>query len=243
MPYIPTFAKIDQSVIATLSANKAPCCAYQVLLALSSFAQNKDYCWPSIAKLKAFIGTITEQSIHKGIRVLEKLGLIKRNQKRIDGNTNTKRFVLKRSQAKPKEEAPQTTQMETIADTAMETIADYKTTKEKTTNSKYKQTNEKPGTNENRFERPSTPTYSQQKKREYLENKRLQEQKKRASYFYGAADGELTKHERTKQHILNTKEADRNDLDHQIAVGELLNDAVSFRKWYFDKVELSLLLS
>ena len=236
MSYLPTFAKIDQTVIATLSANKAPCCAYQVLLALASYAQNKDHCWPSIASLKAFIGTITNQSIHKGIRVLEKLGLLKRNQKRIDGNTNTKRFVLKRSQAKPKEEAPPPTQMETIADTAMETIADYKTTTEKTTISK--KTNE----NISRFERPSTPTYSQTKKREWLEKKRAEENRKRASYFYGARDGELTKHDRTKARIIETKQADRTDLDDLSAVGELL-DGLSFKKWFYDKVELSVLLS
>lgn len=240
MSYLPTFAKIDQTVIATLSANKAPCCAYQVLLALASYAQNKDHCWPSIASLKAFIGTISTQSIHKGIRVLEKLGLIKRNQKRIDGNTNTKRFVLKRSQAKPKEEAPQTTQMETIADTAMETIADEKTTTEKTTISK--QRNEKVETNNTRFKKPNTATPEQTKKREWLEKKKLEEQRKRASYFYGATDGEATKHERNKERILTTKQADRTDLDDLSAVGEIL-DGMSFRKWYYDKVELSILLS
>ena len=236
MPYIPTFAKIDQTVIATLSANKAPCCAYQVLLALSSFAQNKDHCWPSIASLKAFIGTITEQSIHKGIRVLEKLGLLKRNQKRIDGNTNTKRFVLKRSQAKPIESKPIQTETETIADTAMETNADYKTTKEKTTNFITKQTNEKPETNNTRFQRCTTTN------NKATDWKRQQAEKNRLAWFQGAESSEPTKHERAKQRILNTKQADRTDLDDLSAVGELL-DGVSFRKWYFDKVPLGTLLS
>lgn len=239
MSYLPTFAKIDQTVIATLSANKAPCCAYQVLLALASYAQNKDHCWPSIASLKAFIGTITEQSIHKGIRILEKLGLLKRNQKRIDGTTNTKRFVLKRSQAKPKEQPPQTTQMETIADKEMETIADYKTTTEKTTISK--QRNEKPETNNTRFERVQQATPSQKKKREWFE-KRKQAEKNRLAWFQGAESSEPTKHERTIARIIETKQADRADLDDLSAVGEIL-DGFQFRKWFYDKVELSTLLS
>lgn len=226
-------AMITSDELQQLTKNHANGSQIATYIAIKTFAYgDRPNCFPSIKTLLKRLGNaFSERTLYSCLKWLELKGFIQKNAPQTQ-----KRFIIN-SKLNLDSQRKKEVKEFAVVDEDVRTII----TETKNINVS-KQTSEKPQPNNTRFERVKQATPEQTKKREWLEKKKLEEQRKRASYFYGATDGEQTKHDRTKARIIETKQADRNDLDDLSAVGELL-DGLSFRKWFYDKVELSILLS
>jgi DNA-binding PadR family transcriptional regulator len=225
-------AMITSDELQQLTKNHANGSQIATYIAIKTFAYgDRPNCFPSIKTLLKRLGNaFSERTLYSCLKWLELKGFIQKNAPQTQ-----KRFIINSKlnlETQRKEEVKEFA----VGDEDVSTII----TETKNINVS-KQTSENPQTNNTRFERVKQATPEQTKKREWLEKKK-QAQKNRIGWFQGADISELTKHDRTKQRILETKQADRNDLDDLSAVGELL-DGLTFRRWFYDKVELSILLS
>ena len=85
-----TFAIVKTNHLAELGSHRPSGCAVLIYTALLSFSRNKTFCFPSIATLSKQIGgKFSIRSIQRGLKFLEQIGFIKRNDKR-----SKQRFVM-----------------------------------------------------------------------------------------------------------------------------------------------------
>ena len=87
--YSPTYATITSKEWNLLAKNKAPRSVWAVLVVLNSFAQDKDYCFPSVATIERCLeNSISQSTIGKALKWLCDYGVLKRNHRQ-----SKKRFI------------------------------------------------------------------------------------------------------------------------------------------------------
>ena len=87
--YAPTYSTITNKEWNLLAKNKAPRSVWAVLVVLNGFAQDKDYCFPSVATIeKALENSISQSTIGKALKWLCDYGVLKRNHRQ-----SKKRFI------------------------------------------------------------------------------------------------------------------------------------------------------
>ena len=89
---MPTFAVVSQRLMVRLGENRAPACAYQVVIPLLGYSFGKETCFPSHATIQTWCGgkkSIALSTIRKALKWLEDHGFIKRNHHR-----SKERYIL-----------------------------------------------------------------------------------------------------------------------------------------------------